>query len=150
MTNATQIFLDTNVFMYVVGKEHPLKRPSTHVLELAARNSSFFTNAEVIQEILHRYLAQRRWRDVKPFLEPVFLALDDRVLEVRGEDVRKAGDLALVHLELQTRDLIHLAIMQRVGSAYVVSADRAFDGIEGITRLDPVGVDEWQSLVTGD
>lgn len=50
--------------------------------------------------------------------------------------------------ELSARDLIHVAIMRRVGSRQIVTADRAFDAIEGIERLDPLRVEEWAGRVT--
>jgi len=42
--------------------DHPLKEPCKQVLHLAARYpGAFFTDAEVLQEMLHRYLALKRW-----------------------------------------------------------------------------------------
>ena len=56
------VFLDANVPIYAAGREHPLKAPCVRVLELAAeRPYDFVTDAEVLQELLHRYLAQRLW-----------------------------------------------------------------------------------------
>ena len=34
--------------------------------------------------------------------------------------------------------MIHIAIMQNNGIDTIVSADRHFDGIDGVTRLDPL------------
>ncbi|HUF54486.1 MAG TPA: type II toxin-antitoxin system VapC family toxin [Dehalococcoidia bacterium] len=133
--------------MYAVGGEHPLKLPSIRILELAARSEHFFTNAEVLQELLHRFMALRRREQARMFVEDAFTALQDRIHEVRAEDIRAAGALALMHGNLQARDLVHLAIMNRVGCRRVVSADKAFDAIDGTERLDPLLVDEWAPLV---
>jgi predicted nucleic acid-binding protein len=67
---------------------------------------------------------------------------------MNAEDVVAAASIADEYVRLSARDLIHLAILQRVGATHIVTADRSFDGIDGITRLDPLLVDEWQSLVT--
>ena len=59
------IFIDTNVPMYLVGADHPHKAEATRLLERAASNRErLVTDAEVLQEILHRYVAIAR-RDAK-------------------------------------------------------------------------------------
>ena len=37
--------------------------------------------------------------------------------------------------------------MRRLGVERVVSADREFDGVPGVIRLDPVDIDEWRDSV---
>jgi predicted nucleic acid-binding protein len=66
-----------------------------------------------------------------------------------SRDVEDAASLATAYSPLSARDLIHLAIMRRVGSSQIVSADRAFEGVNGIERLDPLLVEEWAPRVTG-
>ena len=52
------VFVDANVPMYAVGAAHPLKQPCVDFLEAAARGKiAVLTDAEVLQEILHRYSA---------------------------------------------------------------------------------------------
>ena len=56
------IFIDANVPMYAAGRPHPLKEPSAAVLEfIALQPERFFTSAEVLQELMYRYLSLRRW-----------------------------------------------------------------------------------------
>jgi predicted nucleic acid-binding protein len=56
------IFLDANVPVYAAGRPHALKEPCLQVLALAAeRPQAFLTDAEVLQELLHRYLALHLW-----------------------------------------------------------------------------------------
>ncbi len=58
----SRLFHDSNIQTYAAGRDHPLKETCKEVLRLAARYSrSFFTDAEVLQEMLHRYLALRRY-----------------------------------------------------------------------------------------
>jgi len=57
-------FIDANVPMYAVGAEHPLKAPCLRVLESIARGElRAVTDAEVLQELLHRYTALGRRRE---------------------------------------------------------------------------------------
>ena len=52
------IFVDTNVLMYAAGGEHPLQRPCRVVVDaIGARTLEATTSAEVVQEIVHRYLS---------------------------------------------------------------------------------------------
>jgi predicted nucleic acid-binding protein len=52
------ILIDANIFMYAAGAEHPHKEPSRMFLEQVARGEvDAALDAEVLQEILHRYRA---------------------------------------------------------------------------------------------
>ena len=55
-------FIDANVPIYAAGREHPYKSPCADILRMVAENpQAFITDAEVLQELVHRYLAQGRW-----------------------------------------------------------------------------------------
>jgi hypothetical protein len=59
------IFVDTNVFMYAVGREHPLKREArAALLSRRDRGETLATSAEVLQELLHAYLPVNRIEDL--------------------------------------------------------------------------------------
>lgn len=140
------IFLDTSIPIYAAGRPHPLKVPCARVLELVAEApDTFVTDAEVLQELLHRYLALRLWvpegRTVfRHFVELV----RERVEPVRGEDVETAASMADQGWSLSARDLLHLAVMRRLGVHQIVSADGDFDRAPGAERLDPADVDVWR------
>ena len=55
------IFVDTNVIMYAVGRDHPL-RPEARAFfaDCLERGVPLVTSAEVQQELLHAYLAADR------------------------------------------------------------------------------------------
>jgi predicted nucleic acid-binding protein len=55
------IFVDTNVFMYAVGGPHPLRDPARDfLLGVFEEDRVLVTSAEVMQELLHAYLAVSR------------------------------------------------------------------------------------------
>ena len=55
------IFVDTNVFVYAVGRPHPLRDPARRILLDAADDSeALVTSCEVLQEFLHVYLPVER------------------------------------------------------------------------------------------
>ena len=58
------ILIDSNIFMYAGGASHPNKAPSVALLEgIATGRLDGVIDAEILQEILHRYRSIRRWKD---------------------------------------------------------------------------------------
>ena len=55
------IFVDANVPMYLVGGDHSHKADTLRLLRQAAtERERLVTDAEVLQEVLHRYVAIKR------------------------------------------------------------------------------------------
>ena len=51
------IFVDTNVFMYAVGRPHPLRgRAREFFVESNRNRTPLCTSAEVLQELIHAYI----------------------------------------------------------------------------------------------
>jgi predicted nucleic acid-binding protein len=133
----TVYFIDANIPMYAVGSPHPLKEACVAVLESIARGDvSAVTDVEVLQEILHRYTALgQRLRAVE--VARLFLVVVPEVLPITLQDFLFAAELHLRHTHLQARDTLHVAVMQQHGIAQIISADRHFDDLSEIARLDP-------------
>lgn len=145
---AEPIFLDANIPMYAAGRPHPLKQPCLDVLTLVALYpNAFCTDAEVFQEILHRYRAQGRWQEGQQLFARFAALMQSRIETVTFADVELAAALATTYASLDARDLLHLAVMVRVGTTRVVSADRGFDAVSHVQRLDPMNVASWRHLV---
>jgi predicted nucleic acid-binding protein len=129
------ILLDSNVPMYLVGAEHPHKVDARRLLERAvAENHRLVTDAEVLQEILHRYVAINRRDAIQPCFN-VVLEIVDEVLPVTLETLSEACGIVIGHPDLTARDAIHLAVMREHGIEQILSFDRHFDGLPGVTRL---------------
>lgn len=118
-------FVDTNVFMYAVGREHPLREEARARLFAAVeRGAPLTTSAEVLQEMLHAYLAVGRHAT----LDAAFTLVEgcvDEVWSIEAADVRLARALDGDHPDLSARDLIHLACCRRRGVSNVITFDRA-------------------------
>ena len=143
------ILIDTNIPMYVWGKPHSLSEHSRQVLRLSEeRPQAFFTDAEVLQEMLHRYIAVRQWPAAGPAIVAFAKVMSGRIEPLFGEDVLHAAKLADCYPALSARDLIHVAIAVRAGATHIVSADTAFDVVTEIERLDPLRVAEWRGEVS--
>jgi len=152
-----RLFLNANIPTYAAGRDHPLKAPCKEVLHLAARHPrSFFTDAEVLQEMLHRYLALRRWPEGKRVVLDFAALMTGSVEPVTAEDAVRACDLADQYAarsgaQLAARDLLHAAVILRAegDEAKIVSADGDFDELaaEGIERFDPADIGVWRQEV---
>lgn len=127
------IFVNSNVPMYLVGAAHPNKDASRALLERALIDREpLVTDAEVLQEILHRYVAIDRREAIGPATD-VLLDVVDRVFPVEREDVERARRLVM-STSLSARDAVHVAIMQRHAVRTIMSFDRGFDAVAGIER----------------
>ena len=142
------VFIDANVPIYAAGRDHPYKEPCTRILRmLAADPRHFVTDSEVIQEMMHRYRASGRWTLGREVVRTFAEVMSGRIESVRGEDVILTSELADHHPEVSTRDLVHAAVMQRLEMDRIISADRDFDRLVGIGRLDPARLAEWEGSI---
>lgn len=122
------IFVDTNVFMYAVGREHPLRdRAQEFFINSLKQRTPLVTSAEVLQEMLHAYLPVERMEDLDAALLLVHSTVHT-VWAVEEEDVRFARLLAGQHRTLGARDLLHLACCTRREVRRVRTFDRALAG----------------------
>ena len=131
------VFVDSNVPMYVAGRDHPLRDRARRFLERARSGDvDICTSTEVLQEILYRY---HHLNEVKkgfqvfetfartiPVIYPVFLG-----------DMLKAKELLHKHVDIRPRDALHAALMLNRGLDTIVSYDLHFDQIPGIKRVEP-------------
>ena len=129
------IFVDSNVPMYLVGGPHPHKADSQRLLESAiAAGERLVTDVEVLQEILHRYVAIHRRDAIQPAFDAV-LDVVDEIFAVTLEDALRAKDIVLGKPRLSARDALHVAVMERHDVRRIMSFDAAFDDVPGLTRL---------------
>ena len=142
------VFIDANVPIYAAGREHRYKEPCARVLRHCAEDPQMFvTDSEILQELLHRYLASGRWTLGREVVRAFAEAMNGRIEPVHAEDVILATELADLHPGVSARDLVHAAVMQRLKADRIISADTDFDRLEGINRLDPAHMDEWDSSI---
>lgn len=137
-----RVFIDTSVFMYARGKDHPLRTPCSNIIFAMARDGALgkygvpVVNTEVLQEILYRYVMIEKGdtglsicRDIE--------ALELDVLPVTKDDMNRTFELFERYRskKLPPRDLIHAAVMINNGISHIVSADKHFDSIKEIKRV---------------
>jgi len=129
------ILLDSNVPMYLIGAAHPHKADAQRLLErLVSARERLVSDAEVFQEILHRYIAIDRRDAIQPAFD-VLLKVVDEVLPIDQAAVERAKDIVMGSRRLSARDALHVAVMEEHGIERIMSFDAAFDGVPGIERL---------------
>lgn len=129
------ILIDSNIPMYLVGGAHPHKTDSQMLLErLIAAGERLVTDAEVLQEILHRYTAINKREAIQPALRAILDVVDD-VLPIEKRDVVRAAEITLSPALLSARDAVHVAVMERHAVGSILSFDADFDRWPGLKRI---------------
>jgi predicted nucleic acid-binding protein len=131
------IVLDATILIYAVGSEHPLREPARSLVEAIAEGQlEATTTLEVIQEFVHvrarrhdRRDAATRGRELLRLLSPL----------LAPDEADEAMALALFerHERLGMFDAVLAATALMAGADGLVSADRAFADVSGLTYVDP-------------
>ena len=110
--------------------------PGSHALRSAGQ--SLVTDAEVLQEILHRFIAIGRREAIDPVMK-VLLDIVDDVFAVEKYDVLRAAEIAQNRGSFSARDAIHIAVMEHRGIQSILSFDADFDRWPGLKRITASG-----------
>jgi hypothetical protein len=120
-----------------MGNPHEYKGSSQRVLGLVYEARIEATvNTEVLQEVLHFYRRRQMLGFGLGLFDRLLLLFPDPLPVTRNTMVI-TRDVLLQHPHLQARDAVHAAVVLEHGLKGIISADRAFDAIPGVTRFDP-------------
>lgn len=129
--------IDANVFIYASGAEHEYKAPCLAILrQTQAGALQATTDWEAVQEVLNYY---HRRGDTA-----LAVNLVERLITVFGSpfpitksQILRASRIVSDYPELSARDAIHAAVVLEHRLEGIISADKGFDAIPGVTRFDP-------------
>ena len=121
--------------MYLVGEPHP-HRTESQILaaRLIAEGQHLVTDAEVLQEILHRFTSIDRRNTIERAFQALLDIVDD-VFPVEKADVLGAAEIAQHRASFSARDAIHIAVMEHHGVHSILSFDADFDRWPGLKRI---------------
>jgi hypothetical protein len=129
-----KLFLDANLVIYlntVTGEE----RPVIDRFYVSLLRQRLFTNMLVLDETLH--VSKRRYAVpyamTMNFLRRAFLPYTE-IIPIAEEDLQ-ATERYLTKYDLKPSDAIHLATMEKLGIASIVSEDEELDSVKGIRRV---------------
>jgi uncharacterized protein len=129
------VFVDSNVPMYVAGRDHPLRDPARRLLARAHSGElEICTSTEVLQEILYRYAALKRL-DLAANVYDLFVQLCPTVWPVTLADTDRAKTLLATTRGISARDAIHVGVMLNHDITQIATFDDGFDRIGGVTRF---------------
>jgi len=135
-----KVLLDVNVPMYAAGKEHRYKEPCAWIMgEIAEDRIRAVIDTEIVQEILYRYPAIRRW-ELAVSVSQNLLVIVTEIMPVQETHVRLVVDLFPSYgpTGIPPRDILHAAVMMLGDVKRIIFTDSHFDQIEGIERIDPL------------
>ena len=125
------IFVDSNVFMYAVGRPHALQtNAQDFFLEANRSRIPLCTSAEVMQELAHAYLPTGRLQTFDATLDLIASAVV-QVWPLEEADVALARRLHEQYSDLQARGLCHLASCHRRGVREIKTFDQALASVSG-------------------
>jgi predicted nucleic acid-binding protein len=130
--------VDANVFIYAVGGPGPYRESCQRFLRsLYKQSNEFLTNVEVLQEILHVLGRRGRRTEAAALVLDVMRSLRS-IIPIQAAEISAAIAILKEYPQISTRDAVHAAVVRLHGLEGVVSADRGFDVIRGVTRFDPL------------
>lgn len=126
-------FVDANVVLYAAGSSE-YRAPCLDVLRAIGRGADGRTSAVVLEEVWH---LQRSGRlgDLGSIAEDAFELLSP-LLAVTDEAFAHA--LALDDVTIGTADRLHVGTCVAHDIGTILTADRAFDAVRGLRRVDPL------------
>jgi predicted nucleic acid-binding protein len=130
-------FIDTNIFLYSIGRDHPLKSPCVHVIQKIREGKTIaIVSTEIVQEILYRFQSIRQLPTGMDLANDV-ISISSRILPVIERDLILALEILKSHSNMPIRDAFHAATMINNGVKEILSTDPHFDLIREIKRVDP-------------
>lgn len=131
------ILVDTNILMYACGHPHPQKQASVAFLRRVAEgDAQGVIDAEVLQELMHRYLSLQRWQDGRKVFA-IARRFFPEVLPITGAVLDQAKSLVDETAGLTARDAVHAAVVAVYGLEGICTFDHDFDRIPGCRRIEP-------------
>lgn len=120
--------------MYLVGADDGQReRAESLVRGLLARRERLVTDAEVFQEILHRYSSIGRIEAIQPAFDAL-LRLVDEVLPIELETIIEAKAILFGYPTLSARDALHASAMKKRRITSLLSFERGYDVLPFISR----------------
>lgn len=130
--------LDANIFIYAEGGEHPYRDPCREILnEARGDRAEYAVDVELVQELLDFYGRRKQADRALAAARSTFKLFPDP-FPITRDEIERAMQLLTPKSRLSPRDAIHAGVCLNFELEGIVSADKAFDHVPGVTRFDPI------------
>ena len=127
--------IDTNIIIYSLGKEHPLKEPCrSFIAKIASGVIAANIDVEVLQEVLYVY-AYRNERIKGIAACRYLLDIFPNPFPISKNEISLAISFMDKYPSIVFRDAIHAAVVVNNKLKGIISEDSDFDIIKGIKRF---------------
>ncbi len=129
--------IDTHIFIYAAGRQHPLKDPCIIALsKVVEAPGNFNIDVEVLQEILHVYSTRGELQKGVEMVRDL-LVLFPNPFPVGKHELVAATSLITRYPGISARDALHAAVVVQHSLTGIVSTDRDFDQVTECPRIAP-------------
>jgi predicted nucleic acid-binding protein len=136
-----RVYLDSNVFFYAKIMDRAFGKSCSNVLRKVASGAvDASTSALVAVEVANALRKYGLAKEVTAEVRAIF-SLGMEVFHLDATDVREAAEI-FAEANIGPYDCAHAAIMRRNGVKEIISADKEFDKINWLKRLDPRSFDD--------
>ena len=130
-------YIDSNIFFYARIMDKRYGEPCGKILRGIFRGeieavTSVLTPIEVANA-LRKYGVSRE--EVRNSIDAM-LSLDMEIYEIDRIDIAEAVRIS-EEFDISPYDAVHVAIMKKAGVTRIISADKDFNRVTGIERIDP-------------
>ena len=136
-------FVDANVVVYAARADEIYGAACAVILDAVVNGVSAVSSVAVLEEVLHYELSVRD-HDARGVAGAAYAMLTP-LLPVTDATLRDA--LEVDNPELGANDRVHVATCRENGIRTIVTADRGFDGIRGLRRVDPLDAEAVGRLI---
>lgn len=129
-------FIDSNIFFYAKIMDKEYGKECARVLNTIAEGGLKATTSSLaIIELANALRKYGLSKEVKKVVDAIF-SLDIQIFPVDHIDVRNAAEI-FDKTGISPYDCTHLAIMKKAETNKIISADKEFEKISWIKRVDP-------------
>jgi uncharacterized protein len=129
-------FVDSNIFFYAKIMDRRYGESCSAIVRgIAEHRIDAVISSLILLEVSNALRKYGRAKDVAPEVRAIS-TLGIETYPMDASDVREAAEL-FEQVEINPYDCLHAAVMKRYNLTQIISADREFDKLSWLRRIDP-------------
>lgn len=128
------MYLDANFFVFLNFTANPPGKNARTILNQIIQGKKAITSSLALDEVMWVLIKNKLQHEIRNVIEEIYMIKNLEVKEVPASIPLRALDFMETY-HLKPRDAFHASIMEHFGVSEIVSDDKDFDNIQGITRV---------------